>query len=123
MWASLCFFTPPTRAARLRSVLTGRSVGHFGECGAGRTTCPVLGFDSAGKVGVTRVFLHVHSRLWPSQFLGPFSFFCNLIIVSHQSAERGEAFYQSFKKCLRVYCLVFSDNVQRPANYQNGLWG
>lgn len=87
---------------------------------------PVLGFDSAGKVGkgVTRLFLHGYSRLWPSEcWVRSVSFVIESLFHTDLQGGRGEAFYQSFKKCLRVYCLVFSDNVQRPANYQNGLWG
>lgn len=95
-----CFFPPPARAAWLRSVLTGRGVGHFGGCGAGHTMCPILGIDSAEKVGVTGCFLHVHSRLWPSEFLGLFSFLCNLnncFTPICRARVWGEAFYQSFK--------------------------
>lgn len=51
----------------------------------------------------------------------PLEILSSLVIVSHQPVETLSVFKK--KICLQVCCLFFSDNVQRPANYQDGLWG
>ena len=67
------------------------------------------------------VFLYICAKPLPSALLSPLEILSSLVIFSHQPVETLSIFKK--KKCLKVCCLFFPDNVQRPANHQNGLWG